>query len=379
MQGRQLLSVEDVKVDYLLDGDTSHLATGQLSLAVVASPPLWNSRPPSPTQEQHTLLSPQQTKPRGVLNINTTSSTAPKSPRGLDLLVMTLSLPGDAEPLWEAMIAPTTRITSSPPSSYIFPNPSEGVTNQDSAGFIRLTLPQQVSTEVRETFESILWCETSFSTTTAASTTTDAAPPSYADPNLRSRLVLLNDQGDVVGTLANHDTITEDASLSAENQGQHEKEPVLIEQVAGSSTGFTATPVSKLTWNPTPNPENSAIITGADFLSKGIIVGAGWLSQRMESGASNWVKTRPPTESPMEFKPTTKSRLETANKYTGKAVVVTGKTAAVIGSAASAVGARIAQATGANDGPGKGSSGWRGMVNKSLVAFNTVSDSIEAR
>jgi spartin len=255
-----------------------------------------------------------------------------------------------------------------------------------AAGYIKLTLPPTISTESRETFESILWWETSFSTETvtplsptAAQSSSAQSPPSYADPNLRSRLVLLNDQGDVVGTLADNEKITEHASLSVENQGQHEKEPVLIEQGAGhgGAVAFTATPVSQLSWTPTANPNNSNLIAGADYLSKGIIVGSGWLSRQMESGAATWVKSRPPTDSPMQFNPTTKSRLATANKYTGKAVVVTGKTAAVIGGVASAVGAKIAQATG-GDSPSKGSGGWRGMVNKSLVAFNTVSDSLEA-
>lgn len=371
MQGRQLISIDNVQVYHLLGGESHLLATGQLSVALVRAP-LDASRPASPASFHTAASSPVDEKRK--------DGTA--SPRGLDVLILSLILPGDSEPLWEMATPPHSRIVSTPPSSYTIPNTTAGPASEDS-GFIRVTLPAGLSAETRETFESILWCEASFSTTLEEAMTTQmtAPPPDYADPSLRSRLVLLNDSGDVVGTLSGNEHVVEDPSLSAEGQGSNEKEPVIIEQTV-SSTGeadFTATPLSKLKWEPTPNPSGSGIITAADYLSRGIIVGAGYISRNMEAGASKWVTTRPSTTKPMEFTPTTKARLATANKYTGKAVVVTGKTAAVIADAAGRFGTKIGQSTGMNsNSDGKPPAGWRGVLNKSLIALNTVSDAVEA-
>lgn len=66
------------------------------------------------------------------------------------------------------------------------------------------------------------------------------------------------------------------------------------------------------------------------------------------------------------------------NLYTGKAVVVSGKAAAMIGSMASSVGDRVGKTLGIQNKPdGKPPKGVKGLINRSLVAFNSVTDSLE--
>lgn len=263
-------------------------------------------------------------------------------------------------------------------SSYIIPNTSDP--SAEDAGFIKVTLPSTISTEERETFEATLWNLTSFSSN--PNTPAVENPPSYADPSLRSKLVLIDQKsGQVLGSLSD-DKISEDPSLSLEGQGAYEKEPVVIESgVSGSTTpggsafDFTARPLSA--FEPTPNPNNSSIITAADWISRGIVVGAEVLGRTFETGASKYVSSRPATSKPMVFSPATNSRLATGNVYTGKAVQVSGKAAALIGGLAASAGDRIGKATGLQGKGGKSPGGVRGFVNSSLVAFNTVSDSVE--
>lgn len=265
-----------------------------------------------------------------------------------------------------------------------------------------MTLPSSISTEDREQFEATLWNLTSFSSSTTAGADT---PPSYADPSLRSKLVLVDQSnGQVLGALSPSMKLSEDPSLGAEGQGEHEKEPVVIEASTssgsttpgGSKFDFTARPLSA--FEPTPNPNNSRIISGADFISRGIVVGADMLGRAFETGAEKFVSSRPATTKPMEFSPSTSKRLATGNAYTGKAVQVrlrsrsthrhqadpsllarqvSGKAAALIGGLAASAGDKIGKVTGLQGAGGKAPTGIRGFVNSSLVAFNTVTDSIE--
>ncbi|ORY80230.1 senescence-associated protein-domain-containing protein [Leucosporidium creatinivorum] len=366
MQGHQLISIPDVEIAHLLAGETTVLARGELSLALV-SVPLERSRPatPAPSPKVNEKLSaPPPIPPRPASPAQSTD----------EWLLLSLSAKGDAEPLFELPVPSTSRIVTIPPSSYLIPNTSAGFENED-AGFIKVILPSNVDVETHESFQSILWNLTTFSTGAAPSL--GAPPPAYADQDLRSKLVLVDDHGEVLGSLSSNLAVSEDPSLSAEGQGVHEKEPVVIE--ASSSTShfdFTARPLSAFT--PTPNPSNSTIINAADFLSRGIVVGAEVLGRGMEAGADKWVKSRPATEKPMVFSPSTSKHVATGNHYTGKAVVVSGKAAAMIGSLAQTAGDKIGKGLGIQSNPsGKPPTGIKGFVNKSLVAVNVVFDSFE--
>lgn len=265
-------------------------------------------------------------------------------------------------------------IITTPPSSYIIPN---AIASTEDAGFIKLTLPTGIDTERRETFEAILWGLTSFSTTSSRAEPGEA-PPSYADPAMRSKLVIVNEKGAVVGTLANNMTVSEDPLLSKEGQGpSHEKEPVVIEPSASASSpfDFSARPVSA--WQGTPNPTGSSIITAADWVSNGIIVGADMISRSVEWGAGKYITSRKATDKPMEFSPAAKTRADKANLYTGKVVVVSSKAARAVGDAAAAVGGRLGKGLGIQSKEGEEPKGLKGLVNKSLVAFNTVLDAAE--
>ncbi|KAK4058000.1 hypothetical protein OIO90_000739 [Microbotryomycetes sp. JL221] len=368
MHGEALFAIDNVKVEHLLEGVTTSLGAGHLQLIKASvTVPLDPSRPGSSAgMAADAKLAAQPL------------STTTNNDRTDEWLLMTVTAQGDAEPFYELPIPSSSRIVTTPPSSYIIPNT---IATSDDAGFIKLTLPPSIDTESRETFESILWNQTSFSTTIASTRAPDGSndlPPSYADPSLRSKLVLVNQKGDVLGTLSDSLHLQEDPTLSIEGQEQkHEKEPVVVEATDSKTSpfDFSVRPISE--FRDTPNPTNSSIITAGDWISKGIIVGAEGLARSFEWGADR-LTSKPPTDKPMTFSPTAQNRADKANQYTGQVVKVSGKAAAAIGEVATNVGARIGKATGLQQtADGKPPKGLRGVVNKSLVAFNTVVDSLE--
>ncbi|KAK4054935.1 hypothetical protein OIV83_000859 [Microbotryomycetes sp. JL201] len=367
MQGSALCAIENVAVEHLLAGTVTSLGAGQLELIKVTVP-LDPSRPGSSAGVAADAKLASAAQPQPAVGADSTGD------RTDEWLLVTVTAPGDAEPFYELPVPASSRIVTAPPASYIIPNT---VATDEDAGFIRLTLPHAVDTELRETFEAILWNQTSFSAPVAEHN--DGSPPSYADPSLRSKLVLVDNQGTVLGALSPSLTVSEDPNLSAENQGpKHEKEPVVVEPTESKTSpfDFTVRPISG--YQPTPNPTNSGIITAGDWISKGIIIGAEGLARSMEWGADKFVTKSKAADKPIEFSPTAKKRADTANMYTGKAVQVSGKAAAAIGEVAQNIGARIGKATGLQQSAdGKPPKGLKGAINKSLVAFNTVLDSVE--
>ncbi|KAM0793282.1 hypothetical protein ACM66B_000743 [Microbotryomycetes sp. NB124-2] len=369
MQGEALCAIDGVAVEHLLAGDVVPLGTGQLQLIKVTVP-LDPSRPGSSAGAAADAKLAMAAQPQAAFG----ATAATQSDRTDEWLLVTIKAPGDVEPFYELPVPASSRIVTTPPSSYIIPNT---VGTDDDAGFIKLTLPPGVDSELRETFEAVLWNQTSFSAPLAASN--DDAPPSYADPSLRSKLVLVDNKGTVLGALSPSLNIAEDPTLSVEGQGpKHEKEPVIVEATDSKTSpfDFNVRPISS--YQPTPNPTNSSIITAGDWISKGIIIGAEGLARSFEWGADRYVSRNKATDKPIEFSPTAKKRAETANMYTGKAVQVSGKAAAAIGEVAQNIGARIGKATGLQQSAdGKPPKGFKGAINKSLVAFNTVLDSVE--
>ncbi|KDE08538.1 hypothetical protein MVLG_01315 [Microbotryum lychnidis-dioicae p1A1 Lamole] len=383
-EGSLIVAITNVQLAHLSGGVSTPLATGTLQLVnvIVASPASASASP-------------------------ATSSS---------VLLMTLQVQGETEPIFELVLAPESRILGEGPSSYIVPNYQPGASNseQENSGSIKVTLPSTIDTVSRETFEHVLWGMTSFASSSSARSG-GAHPPAYSPSNygtapssptlgattitpstndLRSQLVLVDSNGNLVGTLADNVSLHEDASLAQEQQGENEKEPVIVETSAvtsasGTSSGattptsggghhfdFSVRPLSA--FNQTPNPSNSTIITWGDYLSHGIIVGGDLVSRTLEYGADTLVSKRAPTSKPLVFSETTKSRMGQTTAYSGQVVKVSNKAAKMVGDAAARVGDRIGKATGIQTQPsGKAPKGLKGLVNKSLIAFNTVLDASE--
>lgn len=334
--GKELVSIPGVSVSHLLNGDSTPLANGILSLQLIKIE--LPSRAASPT--------PVDAKGKGT----GPPPLPPRLPRAQDewLLLTLVTHAGDVEPVLELPVPSSSRILSAPPSSYIIPNTQPGV-DESTSGFFKITLPSTVETEARETFEAVLWGLTGFSSPTSEASVTSPKPTPVHDKDLRSKLVLVDDQGTVLGAIGDGqagESLAEDPSLSLENQGLHEKEPVVVEasQGSGNAFNFTVRPLSK--FEPTPNPSGSSIINAADFISRGIVVGAEMIGRTMEYGADRYTNSRKATDAPIVFSPTTTKSIQTTHAYTGKVVKVSAKTAATIGSLANGVGDKIGKSLG---------------------------------
>ncbi|SCV68178.1 BQ2448_299 [Microbotryum intermedium] len=412
-QGSLIVSIPDVQVAHLSRGVSTPLAAGTLQLVNVTVASLATAESASsPTTTSQKTKSGAPSLPAQLLPSSSSSSSN-------SFLLMTLQVPGETEPIFELVLAPESRILSEAPSSYIVPNyqPGASEVEQANSGSIKVTLPFTIDTGSRETFEHVLWGMTSFASTSSTNLAASSGliqPPAYSHSDygtapslptggattitpstndLRSQLVLVDSSGNLVGTLADNVSLHEDASLAQEHQGQNEKEPVIVEVSALTSSGtnsgattptsggghhfdFSVRPLSA--FNQTPNPSNSTIITWGDYLSHGIIVGGELVSRTIELSADTFVSKRAATSKPLVFSETTKNRTAQTTAYSGQVVKVSNKAAKMVGDAAAKVGDRIGKATGIQTQPsGKAPRGLKGLVNKSLIAFNNVLDATE--
>jgi hypothetical protein len=179
---------------------------------------------------------------------------------------------------------------------------------------------------------------------------------------------MVNETGQVIGDLAL--PVQEEGELQAPG---HEQDPVLI-SVDGSSARVR--PLSHITSS--YGQSSSKIITGAEYFSKGILTVAEKLGTSMSSSARNYTTTRPVTEKPLEFHPIARSGVSGLHDISTHAATVSSKTFGMIGNLAGDVGARISTAFSKPKPPGTPSTGFRGALKNSVMALNTLVDSVEA-
>lgn len=276
-----LISVDNSKIFHLSQGQESPLFEGTVSLVLVNVP-----LDPPPNYASASTDSKRSAPPLPPRS----RSASPRVGENDQYLVMTVST--DSEVLLEVALPASARIMTVPPRSYVIPSTMSS--NEDEAGFFKVTLPDAVDAEDQERFESVLWGLTSFSAEGGQA----QAHSDAGDPTLRNVLVLVDeDTGRVVGRLAEDSKISADASLGAEDQQGHEKEPVVVESSAAGQV--TVQPASKFV--PLDNPSNSKTVDLANFVSRGIIVGAQTLAKGMEQGANKFVQSSKPADSPLVF------------------------------------------------------------------------------
>ncbi|KAL8284204.1 hypothetical protein RQP46_004953 [Phenoliferia psychrophenolica] len=198
----------------------------------------------------------------------------------------------------ELPVPATSRILSTPPSSYVIPADSSlgggdvkgKEQQQDGSGFIKITLPPTIPSNEREELEHHL-----------------ANFASFAEPiqTLRSRLVLVDEgDGTIIGELSSK--INEDPLLALEGSGSGSKEPVVVDVGGEAANGLISVrPISA--WKATENPTGSKIISLGDFVSHGLIMGAEVLGRGMSFGASKIVEGTKATDTPLVFSERTKS------------------------------------------------------------------------
>ncbi|GAA6046610.1 hypothetical protein JCM3770_006238 [Rhodotorula araucariae] len=355
---------------------------------------------PSPPSYNHATLAPP---PAG---------SGPGTTTGPEWLSLTLTLAGDGEPAFEMPVSlahPAESVIASAPASYDLPNTagqdplalaSATSTSSKSAaaqGRIRLTLAREVDAATREQFEAALF-GLYRGLGGAGVDRSGTATPVQTEPNAlylvdeadgrvlgqldpaAAGLALDEDPALAAGEAADAPGSTSSAAAKVNDVGAHEAVVIAPSDGDGAAlaTRFSVRPASAY-FAPAANPQDSRIISVANTVSHGIIVGSNLLSKQFEAGAGKYVASRPATEKPLVFKQGTKGAFEKTTKWTQTATVYSGKAAGAVGQIASTLGNKIGKATGIQQQPGgPPPSGWKGALSATLTAVNTVADHLEA-
>ncbi|KAF2091271.1 hypothetical protein K490DRAFT_34658 [Saccharata proteae CBS 121410] len=282
----------------------------------------------------------------------------------------------------------TTQIYHQPPSSYLIPRWDLG---PDSGAFTRIEFPKigagsnQVTQEDVDTFETILAQCTAF-LERAQAPKSGEKPPSYNPADYapgegyvsgtgkgqHGQIVLIDeDNGSVVGELADGALIEEDPSLQA---GSKTADPVEI-QISPDGHHVAVRPVSEdyLRLARHPAYASSALVQNAAAASRLIVTGSSYLSNAMTSGADNFTQKTKPTQKPLTFAPATHNRVRKINTLTQGAAGLSAKTVGQATKYAQNIGAGLARR---KEKGAKGEDYKPGFLNKSMIAFSTIADGI---
>ncbi|BGP12564.1 hypothetical protein JCM10213_004850 [Rhodosporidiobolus nylandii] len=430
---QHLVSVPNVKLSHLAGGTQSDLFEGTVTLALHRGEELSSSAAAGaggPAAAGVARAGPPALPPRPsappsydtpTSSSSSSTSRPPSSLKQHEYLLLSLAIPPSTEAVFEMPVSladTASSIVASPPSSFILPNltgvdpaslafvkgttDQKGLPRETENGFIKLTLPSgegTVDPETRELFEAAL-----FGMYRGEGVVETRGPERVDDPALppsANQLYLVDeDSGRVLGELATDGIILEEGGALAQGKMDDTPgskaggaslasldghEPVVIDSLFPSaadtavspSITYTVKPVSA--YLPAENPQGSNLITAANFLSRGIIVGTELLSDLLSSGAGKYVASRPATQTPMVFQPRTKAALDKGYQVTQTATVYSGKAARAVGGLAAKVGDKLGKSTGIQSQPGgPPPTGWRGALASTLTAVNTVADHLEA-
>jgi spartin len=134
-----------------------------------------------------------------------------------------------------------------------------------------------------------------------------------------------------------------------------------------------------------PVYQNSALVMKAAAASRFFITTSDMISNKLQSGADSFASSSKPAAKPLSFTPTTHVRVRQIHDLTAGAAGLSAKAVAQVSRVAQNLGAHLARKGNQSDG-GKGVDekgnplpDFRpGILNKSLMAFSTVADGIEA-
>ncbi|CEH19463.1 hypothetical protein CBOM_06785 [Ceraceosorus bombacis] len=288
-------------------------------------------------------------------------------------------------------------------ASYNFPQPDTGASIR-----IYLSSHDAASQGLRDAFEDVLAQYCAF----ASDDRSDAG-----------QIELLDEHGQVMGTLAGSYNFKEDSSLSAVGA---EKQPVLVDLEDLSSAANGTGHKKDVDVRPAPTFQDDWLLKGANYISRGIVNGSTFLGGKLQGAASSYVERTakpsadlPPPHTgaqlsadgthfeslpgqpvpglersgttastsgnyttsgkvPLTFNSHTHAAAKGAHNWTGKVVNVSSATTNAILNKAGAVGSSIGKRTGIQSKPGgPPPTGWRGAINRSLIAANMVIDGLE--
>lgn len=131
-----------------------------------------------------------------------------------------------------------------------------------------------------------------------------------------------------------------------------------------------------------PAYKKSSLVSNASKASRLIVTTSDIVTRTLQSQASNFTKSTKPLATPVTFAPATHERVRRINQFSTKAAVVSSSTVGAIGNVAQNLGASLGRR---KDGRSRGydkdgnaiETYKPGVLNKSLMAFNTVVDGME--
>ncbi|KAJ3959102.1 hypothetical protein N0V92_004296 [Colletotrichum tropicale] len=330
----------------------------------------------------------------------------------------------------------TTQIYHQPPTSYLIPRWDMG---PDSGAFTRIEFPDTGSRkglqEDVDTFETILAQCTAFlerapppKGSSAAKSAKAAAMPSaassakaraaaddglpaynpadyqpgqayaqgsHSSPN-GGRIVLIDEEdGSVIGELAENYQIQEELGVkpgtkgksggySADLDSHGMPDPVEITLPANQSQAITVQPVSQEYREMIMHPayKKSFLVSNASKASRLIVTSSDMVTKGLQTGADSFTTKTKSNETAMTFTPAAHDRIRRINQFTTTAAGLSATTVGQIGKVAQNLGATLARK---KDGGGRGYDkdgnpieGYKpGLLNRSLMAFNTVADGID--
>ncbi|EEY22150.1 conserved hypothetical protein [Verticillium alfalfae VaMs.102] len=312
----------------------------------------------------------------------------------------------------------TTQIYHQPPRSYLIPRWDLG---PDSGAFTRLEFPdtgsRQGLQEDVDTFETILAQCTAFlerspppkkaakadippvSTTRAAEKDLSGASgseplPAYNPADYEpgqayaqgshslhpgGRIVLVDEEdGSVIGEL------TEGYQVDDSGIKHGSKDPVEITLPSDSTQAVKVQPASQeyVEMVMHPSYKRSFLVNNASKASRLIVTSSDLIAKGLQSGADTFSQKTKPVSKPVTFTPAAHDRIRRINTFSSKAAGLSATTVTHIGRYAQNFGASLSRK---KDGSGRGydkdgnvvESYKPGLLNKSLMAFNTVADGIE--
>lgn len=345
-QSRLLLSISDVTTSQIYEGEQSVLAQGIMDVKLLSQ----RYDPPTPPAYDGSNSSSRQPS-QGSLSSDSQDYQAASYPSERKRLAagddffLYISI-GQNE--FDLPLPANTKIIPQGKSAYLIP--SQDIPN----ALIRLDLGSS-SPDDLETFEIILSQFTAYE--------------ERQQDLARKDLVLVDSEdGHVVGSVSQENLVVyEDPALS---QPGHEKDPVLIDITADPSK-------HKNTLNVTPAMPDyrsqSSFIRAADMISSGIMFSSTAISKGIDSSANWYINKSPTSDLPVTFQPATLERVRKIHHLSNSAVVISAKATGLLASAAHSLGSGVRRTLGSEDKPGKKPS----FLNKSLIAFETIADSID--
>ncbi|KAF4979754.1 hypothetical protein FZEAL_4111 [Fusarium zealandicum] len=303
----------------------------------------------------------------------------------------------------------TTQIYHQPPTSYLIPRWDLG---PDSGAFTRIEFPpldsrKSVQEDV-DTFETILAQCTAFLERASAPQPRDSKAaiakereaageqlPAYNPAEYNpgegyvqgshsshngGRIVLVDEEdGSVIGELTDSYQVVEDGAVRPGS-----KEPVEISFPEDGGQNISVQPVSQAYIDKEMHPayKKSTIVSSASKASRLIVTTSDVVSRTLQSQATSFTKNTKPVAKPVTFAPTTHDHIRRINTFSTKAATFSASTVGTLGNLAQNLGATV---TRRKDGRARGfdkdgnaiDTYKPGMLNKSLMAFNTVVDGME--